>query len=189
MSRTLIRHAPRLLFSPATEWEAIEKEPANLRDIYLFYVVPLVAFSAACALFGTLYYGIGLLRTPTPLGTLVSDVLLTSLLQLLMVFVFALMLDALAPVFHARRNFAHAFKVAAYAPTAAWIGGIFLLFPPLAPVSLIAALYSLYLLFTGLPRLMKPKASQTVPYTVISIIVGVGLFLVVSWLLIAMRFF
>ena len=50
-------------------------------------------------------------------------------------------------------------KVAVYAPTAAWVAGIFTSVPPLAFLAFLA-LYSLYLLHTGLAALMKPPAAR-----------------------------
>ena len=188
MTKPLIRRMQRLLFAPASEWAVIDSEPADIRAIYMGYVLPLAGFYAACAFIGWLLFGIGLLSEAPPLLTLIGDAIVTVVIHLAMVLVFALVIDALAPSFGARKNFGQAFKLAAYSPTATWAGGVFLIFPLLAPVSFLASLYSLYLLFVGLPRLMRPSSGQAIPYIAIAIICAIGLFLVVSWLLIALRF-
>jgi len=51
------------------------------------------------------------------------------LLTLIGVFVMAFIIDVLAGVFGARRNFDNAMRVSAYAPTAAWVVGVFNLIP------------------------------------------------------------
>lgn len=48
----------------------------------------------------------------------------------------------------------NAFKLAVYASTAAWVAGVFNLVPGLGFLSILG-LYSIYLLYTGLPVLMK----------------------------------
>ena len=66
----------------------------------------------------------------------------------------ALIIDALAPTFNGTKNQIQALKVAAYCSTASWMAGIFALIPGLRFFGILG-LYSLYLLYLGLPVLMK----------------------------------
>jgi hypothetical protein len=184
MSRDVIGRARRLLSSPATEWTAIDAEPADLLGITGGYVAPLVVFQSLCGLAGAFLFG-GLFGG-TPL-TIVLDAAANIIVSIAVVYVFAFIIDALAPTFGAHRSIGQAFKVAAYAPTAAWLAGVFLLHPNLFPIYVVAALYSLYLLFTGLPRLMKPRPGQGVTYTIVAIVIAIGLFLVLQWLVAIIR--
>ena len=187
MKRDVIGRARRLLSSPATEWTAIDAEPADLPRITWGYVAPLVIFQALCGMIGALLFGVGLYATAPPIITVVADALVNIIVGIGIVYVFAFIIDALAPGFGAHRSFGQAFKVAAYSPTAAWLGGVFLLHPFMWPAYVVAALYSLYLLFKGLPKLMKPRAGRGVAYTVIAIIVAIGLALVLQWLVAIIR--
>jgi hypothetical protein len=72
-----------------------------------------------------------------------------------------------------------ALKVVAYSFTAAWVGGVFSLIPVLGIITLLFVLYSLYLLFLGLPVLMKAPADKAIGYTVVVVICT----LVVSWVI------
>ncbi|MFW9777128.1 YIP1 family protein, partial [Brucella melitensis] len=83
------------------------------------------------------------------------------------VYVLALVINALAPTFGGTQNQGQALKVAVYASTAAMLGGVFSLLPALAILGLVAALYSLYLLYLGLPLLMRSPAARAVPYTAV----------------------
>ena len=89
------------------------------------------------------------------------------------VFVFAFIINALAPTFGAEKNWPQAFKVAAYAPTAAWVAGILTIIPMLGILGIIGGLYSLYLLFVGMPKLMKPPAEKATTYTIVTIVVAI----------------
>src|SRR5687767_1788831 len=124
MSRDVVGRARRLLGSPASEWIDIAAEPADIRGITAGYVLPLVVFQALCAMVGSLLFGVGLSATTPPILNIVVDAVLTVVLGVGMVYVFAVVIDALAPTFGAHRSFGQAFKVAAYSPTASWAGGV-----------------------------------------------------------------
>ena len=180
MTTDLIGRVQRLLFSPAKEWDVIDGETVEVQALYRAYVGPLVVFSALAGLIGSTAIGIGLFGYRPPLGLALGHAVLSVILGLGMVYVFALIVDALAPSFGAAKNFGQAFKVAAYAPTASWVGGIFMLLPALRVLSALAALYSLYLLFVGLPKLMKPEKDKGLSYTIAAILCMIGLSIVVG---------
>src|SRR5206468_9045288 len=69
----------------------------------------------------------------------------------------------LAPRFGAEKNFANAVKLSAYSHTPLWLAGIFLLVPGLSFL-LILGLYGFYLLWIGLPMLMKVADDKALPY-------------------------
>ena len=46
--------------------------------------------------------------------------------------------------------------------------------------AIIGALYGLYLLYLGLPRLMKNPADKSVPYTVVVVVCAVGIAIVIN---------
>jgi hypothetical protein len=69
-------------------------------------------------------------------------------------------------------------RVSAYAPTAAWVVGIFNLIPFLAFLGILG-LYSLYLLHTGIAALMRPPADKAVLYTVAAVVCVIVLWVVI----------
>jgi hypothetical protein len=71
-------------------------------------------------------------------------------------------------------------KCAVYAHTPAWLGGVFNLIPALGILALIAAFYGLYLLYLGLPVLMKAPRDKAVGYTVVVVICAIVLTIVIS---------
>ncbi len=80
-----------------------------------------------------------------------------------MVYIIAGVIDLLAPRFGAEKNFANAVKLSAYSHTPLWLAGIFLLVPGLSFL-LILGLYGFYLLWIGLPMLMKVPDDKALPY-------------------------
>ena len=77
------------------------------------------------------------------------------------------------PNFGANKNFNQALKVAAYTPTASWVAGVFMIIPLLGILALVGSIFSLYLLFVGLPKLMKPAADKGTTYTIVAIVVAI----------------
>jgi hypothetical protein len=82
----------------------------------------------------------------------------------------ALVIDGLAPTFGGVKNFPNALKVAAYSSTAAWLAGIFQLIPPLSILGIVG-LYSIYLLWLGLPVLMKSPPDRATGYTAAVVVI------------------
>jgi hypothetical protein len=61
-----------------------------------------------------------------------------------------------------------------------WVGGVLYLVLYIAPLVLIAALYAVYLLYVGLPAVMKTHPEQAVPYTVVIVIAMLVIGIVLS---------
>ena len=67
------------------------------------------------------------------------------------IFIFGIIIEMLAPSFDGKKDRVQAMKVAIYGATAAWVAGVFFIIPQIAALSIVG-LYSLYLLFVGLPE-------------------------------------
>lgn len=165
----LIQRVKNILTTPATEWPVIDSEPATIGSIYKNYVVILAAIPPVCLLIGLFLLGGGYL----PINFLLGQAVLTYLLSLVGVYILALIIEALAPTFGGTKDRLKAFKVAAYASTAAWVVGIFYLLPFLVVLGIVGGLYSLYLLYLGLPVLMKTPADKSIVYTVAIVVAAI----------------
>src|SRR5258707_9100183 len=97
------------------------------------------------------------------------------------VYLLAFIVDALAPTFGGQKNFNQAMKLVAYAYTAGAVGAVFGILPYLGVLfALAGALYCIYLLYLGLPKLMKNPAEKTVAYTIVTIVVAIVVGIVLS---------
>ena len=115
-----------------------------------------------------------------PIGAGLANLVLSYLLGLASVYVMALVIDALAPKFGGEKNFMQALKVSAFFPTAWWLSGAFYVLPALAVLAILGGLYSLWLLYSGLAPLMDVPEQNTVPYTVVVLLVAVVLMVVMA---------
>lgn len=178
---TMIDRTRRLLTQPQDEWRSIDAEPMSSAGIYQGWVLPLAAIGPVATLIGSLVFGysaFGVTYRPTIVGAL-GTAAVSYVLSLVSVFVLALIIDALAPSFGGTRNQSQALKVSAFSMTAAWLAAIFGLVPLLGMLSIVG-LYSLYLLFVGLPILMRAPADKALGYTVVSILAAAVLFIMVG---------
>lgn len=167
-----LQRVKSILVSPHDTWMQVERESSDVAEIYKGYLaliglIPPVSTFIGMSLVG--YGGLGLsIRLPFVSGLVSMVVSYVTLLA--MCYVVALIVDALAPTFGGQKNFTNAFKVTAYGSTAGIVGGIFNAVPALAMLGFIAALYSVYLFYLGLPILMKCPRDRAVGYTAVVII-------------------
>jgi hypothetical protein len=178
----IVERAKKLLLSPSAEWQVIKGETHSVAGLYTQYVMILAAIPAVAAFIGWSVVGYSGMGTTyrIPMAAGVANMVLSYILSLGSVYVMALVIDALAPNFGGEKNFMQALKVAAFFPTAAWIGGVFYILPVLAIIALLGALYSLWLLYTGLAPLMSVPESKSMGYTAVVVVVAIVLMVVIS---------
>ncbi len=177
----LVERIKRILFSPEAEWTQLAAEPATIKGLYTGYACILAAIGPLAQLIGSQLFGFHAfwLSYRPPLISSIVGAIVSYVLSLVGVFVFALIIDALAPSFGGEKNRLQAFKLAVYSSTAAWLAGIFQLVPNVSALGIIG-IYSLYLLYLGLPKLMKAPADKALVYTIVSVIVAVCVSIVIA---------
>ncbi len=179
----LLNRARAIVLRPRAEWPVIAEEPATPFEIYLNYVAPLAAIGAIALAIGQVFVG-----TPTPIVGIVraglGEAIVTSLvlfgLTLTGVYVLARLIDSLAPKFGGERDALRALKLVAYSYTPAWLAGVAYLVPTLSGLSLFASFYGLYLLYLGLPVMMRVPKDQAVGFAIAIVVSAAMLSLVVG---------
>lgn len=181
VSPSLVDRVKNLLMAPKTEWPKIDAEPATVQGLFTGYVmilaaIPAIAMAIMFFLFmprGVVVAGMGVSFGITT-TSIIAAALITYVLSLVSVYVMGLIIDGLAPSFGSTKDQMKAMKVAAYYPTAAWVAGALLIIPGIgALAALVGGIYSLYLLYIGLPVLMRTPADKQVPYFVVTLIVAI----------------
>lgn len=178
----IVERAKSILLAPRPTWQVIDTEPADTASLYTGYLMLLAAIPAVCGFIGMSLIGMGMfgvsMRVPFLWGLV--NMVVSYVLSLVGVYVLALIIDLLAPRFGGASSRIQALKVAVYASTAAMLGGVFALLPMLSMLGLLAGLYSIYLLYTGLPILMKSAQEKSAAYTAVVIVAAIVLGLVVG---------
>lgn len=178
----LIERAKGILLKPKETWTDIEAETASTAGLFTGYLMLLAAIPAVCGFIGMSligFSGFGVtVRVPLLAG--LANMVVSYVLSLVGVFVLALIVDALAPTFGGMKSQIQALKLVVYASTAALLGGVFSLLPSLSMLGLLAALYSIYLIYTGLPVLMKNPPEKSLVYTVVILVAGIVMAVVIG---------
>ena len=180
----LIERAKNIMLTPKTEWTAIAADPTPTKAIVTGYVLPLAALAAvagfiSAAVVGTtIPYG-GTFRMP--IGWALGMLIYNLVMAVVAVFVLGFIIDALAPTFGGTKNYDQAVKVAAFSYTAGWLGAVLGIIPWVGwLLALLVSLYGFYLLYLGLPRLMKNPPEKSAGYTVVVVIVAIVVAFLIS---------
>jgi hypothetical protein len=173
MTMALVDRVKNILLTPKTEWPAIAAEKPTVQSLYVGYILILAAIGpiAMAVRFGLFGMGIGI-------------AVISYVIGLLMIYLLAWIVDALAPTFGGEKNFIQSLQLTAYSFTAAWVAGIFHLIPFIgALLALLAVIYSLYTFYLGVPILKKSPPGKAAAYTIVVVLCGIVLGAVLSWIL------
>ena len=180
----LVDRARNIITTPKTEWPVIEAEDTPIGKIITGYVLPLAAIAAlatlvSLAVIGTNIPMVGTFRVG--IGWALGQAVYSLVMAVVFVFVLGFIIDALAPTFSGQKNLLNAQKLAAYSYTPAWIATVFTLIPWIGGLlALLGALYGLYLLYVGLPRLMKNPPEKSAGYTALVVVSAIVVAVIIA---------
>ena len=174
----LVARVQAILLNPKSEWPVIEREPGDVGFLFINYVAILAAIPAVCGFVGMSIVGVAGYRMGLFSGLL--GAIVSYILAFVGVYVMALIIDALAPSFNGQKNFNNALKLVVYSYTAAWLGGVFSLIPAISILGLLCGLYSLYLLYLGIPVLMKSPKDKSLVYTIVAVVCAIVVSIVIG---------
>jgi hypothetical protein len=184
-AESLIARAKNLLLQPVATWTVIDEEPATIEGLYKSWVLPLAAIPAVGRTIGLLAFGgiqiFGVRYHPSVVA-IIGDAVVSYVLMLAAVYVLALVIDQFALQFGGERSRTQAFKLAAYSGTASWLAGAFMILPAIGGLfALLGGLYSLYLLYLGLPKLMRSDPDKTLNYFALALVVALVAAVAIGW--------
>jgi hypothetical protein len=181
----IVQRVQSILLKPKEEWAKIKAEPATVAGIFTSYVMVLAAIPAGFQFLGNLLVGkrlplVGVFRWP--IGRALSYAIVSYIIALAAVYIFALIINELAPTFSSAKNMIGALKLSAYSMTPGWLAGVLYIVPGLWALSVVASLYGLFLLYLGFDTPMMETPKDKVPgYMALSVVVVVVLFVVLGF--------
>lgn len=179
----IVARAQGLLTASAAEWRKIEPEAASAQSLYVGYLIPLALIPAIASFVGLTVFGAGvpgIASVKLPLFSALTMAALSCAMVLVMTYIMGLVINALAANFGGTQNPIQALKVAVYAGTAVLLAGVFQAYPPLGILGLVGLIFSIFLLHSGLPVLMKAPVDRVTGYTVSVVLVMLVLWIVVG---------
>jgi hypothetical protein len=146
----LVQRVQSVILKPKDEWVKIKAETTTVRGVFTSYVMLLAAIPVAAHFLGNILIGrrlpfYGMYRWG--LGRAFGNAIVSYVFALATVYLFAVIVNALAPNFSSAQNMTNAVKLAAYSMTPGWVAGVFYVIPALWILGLLASLYGLYILY------------------------------------------
>jgi len=181
----LVDRAKNIITTPKAEWQAVAAEEPNTQQIFVGYVLPLALIPTVANIIGWGLIGMGFM-TSFEWGIAMGLVQFVS--AFVAVYVTAFVADALAPNFGSQKNLGRAVQLVAYSATPAWVAGILNIVPPLGWLASLVGLYSLYLLYLGLPHTMRTPQDKVVVYLIVTIAVLILVYIILGAILSAIFF-
>lgn len=181
----LIQRVINILVRPKTEWQVIDNEQPNTMKLLAGYVfvlalIPAVALFIRYGIIGNTVWGI----TYRNVGGGIVQALVTLIGAVAGIYIFAYVVDLLATSFDSAKNMGKSLQLAAYSITPVWVLGILNILGTSGSLFVfLGALYSLYLLYTGIPILKKTPSDKVVGYMIISLIAYIVIYFVLALIL------
>jgi len=183
----ILNRVKNIILSPKTEWDAVAVEPADVQSLYKDYILILAAIPPLATFLGAWIFGYSM----GPMGTIrigffsgLIAAIIQYVLSLVSVFISGMVISYLAPRFGGEKSDIQGLKVAAYSYAPMYVAGIFALIPGLRALSILG-LYSLYVLYVGLPKLMRSSEEKSLVYVIAIVVVTIVLTLLIGILTMA----
>jgi len=166
-SEFILSRAYGLFKDPKGEWAQIRDEKTTIPHILIGYVAPLAAIQPICDVIGKLIFGQLSSDTMTGIAALPEAVVHGVVFWIVGVAIAGLLgaiVNAVAGHFDADSDDLAAQKIAAYSMTPFFLSGVLLLWPPLGWLWVVGLAAAVFLMYRGLPILMKAPEDRALAY-------------------------
>ncbi len=192
----VLKHISDLLSQPEKEWQLISEKKQGVKALFIGYLMPLLLIPVAAiilgwGLVGETYSGeLGFLYTKGwDIG--IQNALIYVLRVLATLFLSAVIMGHIMPVFKVEIDFINTLRLLTYAWTPIFLTGIFLINPKWAWVQLPGVIYALVLLHYGAQPMTKVATPARTSFVVATSFVVVTVYaiahLVFSSVVLSMR--
>ena len=180
----IINTAKQFILNPKSEWDVVKEDNSTASQHVITYVLPLALISAVAIFIGVGLIGYRVLgyRVQSVSGGLAQAIM--SLASILIgVYVSGFVIHKLAPTFDTTVSLDKSVKLVGFSYTAILLAGGLNIFPPLAFLTFLGGLYSLYILFLGFKPMTNVSDEKSTSYFIVSILVIVGVYVVIGMIL------
>jgi hypothetical protein len=179
----IVARAKAISLNPKETWEIVKGEQMTIKELYTSYAAILALIPPIATFIGFSLVGVGmplLGRWRQPVMNGLVHAIIYYVLTLVGVYVTAYVADRLAPSFNSKQDLTSAVKAVVYSYTPVWIVSVLNVIPGLSVLGMIAGLYSLYLLYLGLPTMMDTPPEKKVGYVVAVIVTSIVVMVLIS---------
>ncbi|MBS8239407.1 YIP1 family protein [Marinobacter lipolyticus] len=184
-----LTHTVGLLTHPDREWEAIRRDSESVSKLYIGHILILALIPAVAGFVGTTQVGWQIGDGAVTRLTVSSGLQLSALFYAAMlsgIYVLGKFIDFFAATYEVKDRTPRGVTLAAYTATPMFLLGVIAAYPNIwvnMAVGLVAVAYAVYLLYEGLPILMKIPEDRGFMFA--SSVLTVGLVMLVALLAIS----
>lgn len=166
----IIERLKGIITAPKQIWYTVLSEPYTFGQVFTHYAIPLAVIPAFFGMLGYLFVGIKsgfgttVYRVPFPAAFMWAMVYY--LLTLIGLFLDGIIINAFAPVYESEQCAVKAYKVAVYSFTPAFLAGVLYIIPTAGFLVFIISLSGIYLLYHGLPVMMRTPGEKLTNYVI-----------------------
>ena len=175
----IVDRVKNILIDPKKEWQVINTETTPTPTLITTYLLPLALLAAVASFIGYGFiYGGGSVKY----GLIYALIALVQIV--LAVYINAFVTDALAPSFASEKNMIKSAQLVVYAATPGYIGSLLNIIPAIGWLgSLAGGIYSIYLLYIGIPVLKKTPEDKVPIYLIVIILVLIVIYWLISYII------
>ena len=170
--KEILNRAKAMILKPLETWQTVKTENATIQQLFIDYAAPLALIPFVAALIGLSIVGIRM-----PAGHLARAPFFEALTGGVVGYIFHLLgllagawaVTVLAPYLNSKSDFTSSVKLIVFSMTPIWLLGALSAFPGLGILQ-IFGLYSIYLIYLGLPILLDTPKEKVLWFTVIFMI-------------------
>jgi hypothetical protein len=162
----------RLLLRPQEEWDRIAREPIGVNALIARYILPLSLLAPIAVVIGMSTFdrdwdpSAGFLVPPDQIYSAGATTLFATIGS---IFALAMIFRLIAPMYGSSRDYVAALNVATFGAIPVMLAGATLLLPVMVSVSAVAFVYSLYLYWLGVGRVLNVAAGSQSEFIGISL--------------------
>lgn len=172
----IVNQAKDIILKPKVALKQLKDEKITKQDLLIYLgimAIPgLIGIIVGYGIVGLSFgWGFSSWSYRLPIGWAVAWGIAQYILTIIGVIVFGYVFNMLAPSFSSKQNLMQSMKLVAYAITPVLLAGIFNIYPPIGLITFLALIYSLYILYIGLPIYMGTPEDKRIIYIIVSIVV------------------
>jgi FtsH-binding integral membrane protein len=166
-----------IITNPSSEWEKIAVEPNDQNEMLINYVLPIVGLGAITTFIGKA----SMSEYSVYQGFMLAITYFISMIA--GIYISAVVISELEPGFNIEKDFGSTLKLIVYSATASLVASVIAnLHPGLSFIGLFG-LYSLYLFWTGLPKIKEVAEDKKVGFVLIAGLIILAITFLINFIL------
>jgi len=177
----IIERIKAIVLRTRQTWEEIESEETPASRLMVHYVLVLAAVPALALFIGQWIIGIHIPFAGVYHFSFGASVLLSVINYIVivaMIWAVARILMFVAPKFGSLGDEDACFKMAVYSFFPYLAAGVIFIIPSFSVIVYLTALYGLYIMYLGLPIILKTPEEKTIPFMVVIVVAAIMVFVI-----------